>query len=174
MYSPQPFALDEIRVCGTVFPQPTSSDRLYLDTTCFFGNIVDDVKVFISGQPVLFANPFGLQSDSYESLQVRYTDVVSIDFTSGSSVIQVTVNLSAPAIVAEAPMKTSGALTAMFDIHAEDINRFIEALRRRGLASFDPHCICCDMVSNQIVTRMFGFRVNASVLKTLFLLYLLT
>jgi hypothetical protein len=69
-------------------------------------------------------------------------------------------------------MKASGALTAMFDIHTEDINRFIEALRRRGLVSFDPHCACCDMVSNQILTRMFGSRVNASVLKALFLLYL--
>jgi hypothetical protein len=59
MCSPQPFALDEIRVCGTVFPQPTSSDRLYLDTTCFFGNIVDDVRVFVSGQPVPLVNPSG-------------------------------------------------------------------------------------------------------------------
>jgi hypothetical protein len=48
-------------------------------------------------------------------------------------VTQVTVNLSAPAIVAEATMKTSGALTAAFDIKTGDIKRFAEALSSRGL-----------------------------------------
>jgi hypothetical protein len=114
------------------------SDRLYLDTTCFFGNIVDDVRALTSVHVVaLTTNPFGSQSDAYESLQVHYADVVSIDFASGPTTTQVTVNLSAPAIVAEAPMKTSGALTAVFDIKTEDINRFTEALKRRGLVSLD-------------------------------------
>jgi hypothetical protein len=114
------------------------SDRLYLDTTCFFGNIVDDVRALTSVHVVaLTTNPFGSQSDAYESLQVHYADVVSIDFASGPTMTQVTVNLSAPAIVAEAPMKTSGALTAVFDIKTEDINRFTEALKRRGLVSLD-------------------------------------
>jgi len=48
-------------------------------------------------------------------------------------VTQVTVNLSAPAIVAEATMKTGGALTAAFDIKTGDIKRFVEALSSRGL-----------------------------------------
>ena len=44
--SPQPFTIDEIRTCGATFPQPTSADRLYLDRTCFFGNITDEVRFF--------------------------------------------------------------------------------------------------------------------------------
>jgi hypothetical protein len=45
--------------------------------------------------------------------------------------------LSAPAIVAETLMKTSGPLTATFDIKNEDIKRFTEALNKRGLVSLD-------------------------------------
>jgi hypothetical protein len=48
-------------------------------------------------------------------------------------VTQVIVNLSAPAIIAEATMKTSGALTAAFDIKTGDLKRFVEALSSRGL-----------------------------------------
>lgn len=48
---------------------------------------------------------------------------------------QVLVKLSAPAIVAEAPMKPGDALTAIFNIKNEDIKRFLEALNKRGLVS---------------------------------------
>jgi hypothetical protein len=52
----------------------------------------------------------------------------------------VTVNLSAPAIVAEAPMQTSTGLTATFDIKTEEIKRFSEALIRRGIVSLMSLC----------------------------------
>ena len=38
--SPQPFSVDEIRVCGRVFPQPLVTDRLIMDRQAFLANIV--------------------------------------------------------------------------------------------------------------------------------------
>ena len=38
--SPQPFSIDEIDVCGQVFPQPLATDRLIMDTQAFLANIV--------------------------------------------------------------------------------------------------------------------------------------
>ena len=38
--SPQPFSIDEIDVCGRVFPQPLATDRLIMDKQAFLVNIV--------------------------------------------------------------------------------------------------------------------------------------
>jgi hypothetical protein len=75
------------------------------------------------------------QSEAYESLQIRYADVISIELKSGPGTTRVMAKLSAPAIVAEVPMKTRGELALAFDIKNEDIKRFLEALNSRGLVS---------------------------------------
>lgn len=38
--SPQPFSIDEIDVCGHVFPQPLATDRLIMDKQAFLANII--------------------------------------------------------------------------------------------------------------------------------------
>lgn len=38
--SPQPFSIDEIDVCGRVFPQPLATDRLIVDKQAFLTNII--------------------------------------------------------------------------------------------------------------------------------------
>lgn len=62
--------------------------------------------------------------------------MVSIELKAGASATNVLAKLSAPAILADAPMKTSdGALTLAFDIKNGHIKRFLETLKSRGLVS---------------------------------------
>lgn len=45
--SPQPFSIDQIDVCGRVFPQPLATDRLIMDKQAFLANIVAENVGFV-------------------------------------------------------------------------------------------------------------------------------
>lgn len=64
---------------------------------------------------------------------ISYTDVVSIEMSSGLVVTEVKVNLAAPALVGDSPMDVRGELAADFVIKNEDVKRFRIALNGRGL-----------------------------------------
>ncbi|KAH7889756.1 hypothetical protein F5I97DRAFT_1847069 [Phlebopus sp. FC_14] len=121
---PQTFALEEIDACGCIFPQPTDADRLVMDKQGFLANVI-------------LAN-----SDICESLQILYAHVrtVTIDTSEvPDGKVLVTVDLTAPPLVADVAMDVPAGkpsrLTVLLD--REDLSRFMEALRRRGVGKLN-------------------------------------
>ncbi|KAH7916007.1 hypothetical protein BJ138DRAFT_763770 [Hygrophoropsis aurantiaca] len=124
---PQPFSLEEIDVCGTVFVQPTDSDRLNMDSQVFFGNIIRN-------------------DDTFESFRVPYTSVssVAIDKSNESAPegrASIIVHLtSAPLVGNDIMVLKKGEDTSLkFLLHNEDLGRFMETLRRRGVGKLSFH-----------------------------------
>ncbi|EPQ57285.1 hypothetical protein GLOTRDRAFT_137644 [Gloeophyllum trabeum ATCC 11539] len=115
---PQPFELDVVHACGTAFPQPAPSDRLYIDRSSFFANVANE-------------------EDAYETMQVPYASVLEVSTAPATdrATTTVMVGLSVVPTVAEEPMKISGdaPLTLVFDIKNSDHDRFIRAIESRGL-----------------------------------------
>ncbi|KZT26675.1 hypothetical protein NEOLEDRAFT_199803 [Neolentinus lepideus HHB14362 ss-1] len=115
---PQPFGLDVVHACGTAFPQPTPSDRLYVDRSSFFANVANE-------------------EDTYETMQVPYASVLEISVvkTPGAPISSVTIALSVAPTVAEEPMKiiADAPLIFAFDIQNVDFERFMQAIDSRGL-----------------------------------------
>ncbi|KAG0705163.1 hypothetical protein DFH29DRAFT_302869 [Suillus ampliporus] len=117
---PQPFALDEVDVCGKTYPQPTAFDRLHLDRDCFLANIIE-------------------QDDVCESLKISYGHIrsVTIDISKASPPNKaiVHVDLTGPPVMGEAPLDIPAGQSfyLKFEIEREDLSRLMEALRRRGV-----------------------------------------
>ncbi|KAF7970740.1 hypothetical protein HWV62_23136 [Athelia sp. TMB] len=111
---PQPFILDEIRACGSVFPQPEFCDRIYVDTSGFCANVPED-------------------SGFNETLTIPYTSVTSIETTPGIAGTTVKINLASPALVGQASITAHGNLEATFVIMSDETARFKAALGDRGL-----------------------------------------
>ncbi|EIN08065.1 hypothetical protein PUNSTDRAFT_135580 [Punctularia strigosozonata HHB-11173 SS5] len=113
---PQPFALNRITACGTMFEQPESWDRLLVDAR---------------GLLVSVENSNG----EYESLEVPYTTVVSITLRDATHLneLDVEVALSTPPIIGEKPMAAKGSPSMSFQIQKTDLNRFHGAIEHRGL-----------------------------------------
>ncbi|TFK54143.1 hypothetical protein OE88DRAFT_1642744 [Heliocybe sulcata] len=116
--NPQPFGLDVIHACAIAFPQPTPSDRLYVDRFSFFANIASE-------------------EDAYDTMQVPYTSVLGIAISRehGPPASSVTVTLAVAPTVAEEPMKipADAPLTFVFDVQNNDLERFMRAIESRGL-----------------------------------------
>ncbi|KAH0830515.1 hypothetical protein J3R83DRAFT_1966 [Lanmaoa asiatica] len=119
---PQPFSIDEIDVCGRVFPQPLATDRLIMDKQAFLANIVVE------------------NDDICESLQVPYSHIRTITLdNSEQNVLKgkvlIMVHLTSPPLVANVEMKPPGGshLHAKFMLQGDTVSRFMEALRRRGV-----------------------------------------
>ncbi|KAH7930861.1 hypothetical protein BV22DRAFT_1115973 [Leucogyrophana mollusca] len=118
---PQPFSLTEIDACGTIFPQPTEFDNLVMDSRAFLGNVIGN-------------------GDTFESLKVPYASVISVivdrnpvSVPNGRALI--TVQLNKAPLVADTLIKTDEGQEPYlkFFLHSEDLSRFMEALRRRGV-----------------------------------------
>lgn len=56
--SPQPFSIDEIDVCGRVFPQPLATDRLIMDKQFFLANIIAENVRFVTSDRFLISQSF--------------------------------------------------------------------------------------------------------------------
>ncbi|KAG8217463.1 hypothetical protein J3R82DRAFT_5608 [Butyriboletus roseoflavus] len=123
--SPQPFSIDEIDVCGRVFPQPLVTDRLIMDKQVFLANIVVENAGF---------------DDLCESLQVPYSHIRTITLDNAEENVSkgkvlIMVYLTSPPLVANVDMESPGGshLYAKFLLQNDAVSRFMEALRRRGV-----------------------------------------
>ncbi|KAL5529125.1 hypothetical protein ACEPAG_5099 [Sanghuangporus baumii] len=113
---PQPFDVAEVVVGETKYPQPEVSDRFYVDRMSFFVNV-------------------RLEDGLYEDLQIKYTNIDDIKFTSaGDKSTLVTVKLKTPPKLGDQDI---AARNGMFDLLVEilnsDVTRFKEALKHRNL-----------------------------------------
>ncbi|KAF8136300.1 hypothetical protein EV363DRAFT_1395418 [Boletus edulis] len=118
---PQPFSINEIDVCGRIFPQPLATDRLIMDKQAFLANIVIE------------------NDDVCESLQVPYSHIRTITLDNSEQNVPkgkvlITVYLTSPPLVANVEMQSPGEshLHAKFLLQNDALGRFMEALRRRG------------------------------------------
>ncbi|KAG1754268.1 hypothetical protein EDB19DRAFT_1665522 [Suillus lakei] len=117
---PQPFALDEVDICGKCYPQPTAFDRLHLDRDFFLANVIE-------------------QNDVCESLKIFYGHIrsVTIDVSKAPphSKAIIHVDLTTPPIMGDVSLDIPAGqnLYLKFEIQREDLSRLMEALRRRGV-----------------------------------------
>ncbi|KDQ57838.1 hypothetical protein JAAARDRAFT_207297 [Jaapia argillacea MUCL 33604] len=113
---PQAFNLSVVYACGVRFPQPTDSDRLYIDKTCFLANkkVADNV---------------------YESVQVELLSMQEIKLSTAPLTTRVDIRLSHPPSVGETEMNLPKftPLTMNFDLQNHLVERFLETLEARGL-----------------------------------------
>ncbi|KAI6006000.1 hypothetical protein EDD15DRAFT_700377 [Pisolithus albus] len=116
---PQPFSVKEINACGYVFPQPDASDRLILDRQGFLANVI---------------LPTG---DVCDSLMVPYSHIRTVNIDTPMTTlrgVEVTVGLSSVPKVGNTTLKVdSGEFYLTFSLRREDLSRFMETLRRRGI-----------------------------------------
>ncbi|KAI6036640.1 hypothetical protein BKA83DRAFT_139551 [Pisolithus microcarpus] len=109
---PQPFSVKEINACGYVFPQPDASDRVLANVILPTGDVCDSLMV-----------PYG------------HIRMVNID-TPATTLrgVGVTVGLSSAPKVGNTTLKVdSGGFYLAFSLGREDLSRFMETLRRRGI-----------------------------------------
>ncbi|OAX41305.1 hypothetical protein K503DRAFT_516440 [Rhizopogon vinicolor AM-OR11-026] len=117
---PQPFALDEVDVCGKTYPQLTAFDRLHLDRDCFLVNVVE-------------------KDDVCESLKIPYGHIRSVTIDTlnvpAPNKATVHVDLAASPIMGEVSLDVMAGqnLYLKFEVQREDLSRLMEALRRRGV-----------------------------------------
>ncbi|KAG1788618.1 uncharacterized protein HD556DRAFT_1447646 [Suillus plorans] len=118
--SPQSFDLDEIHVCGKIYSQPAAFDRLHLDRESFLVDVI-------------------AQGNVYESLTISYSRIRAITMVPSNgpppNKAIVRVNLTNPPHMGKVPLNVprGQSLYLNFEIKHEDSNRFIEALRQRGV-----------------------------------------
>ncbi|KAG2146912.1 uncharacterized protein EDB93DRAFT_455734 [Suillus bovinus] len=121
---PQSFALDEVDVCGKLYPQPTAFDRLHLDREFFLVNIVQ-------------------QDDVCDSLKISYDHIhsVTIDVSKvpPHSKVIVHVDLKTSPSIGDVSLDIPAGqkLYLKFEIQREDLSRLMEALRRRGIVKLN-------------------------------------
>ncbi|KAI6028343.1 hypothetical protein F5J12DRAFT_804704 [Pisolithus orientalis] len=116
---PQPFSVKEINACGHVFPQPDASDRLLLDRQGFLANVILPMD------------------DVCDSLMVPYGHIQTVNVdtpaTAVNAVVVVVGLSSAPKIGNTALKVDNGEFCLTFSLGREDLSRFMETLRRRGI-----------------------------------------
>ncbi|KAL5511543.1 hypothetical protein ACEPAH_4760 [Sanghuangporus vaninii] len=113
---PQPFDVDEVVVGETKYPQPEVSDRFYVDRMSFFVNV-------------------RREDGLYEDLQIKYTNIDDIKFTSaGDKSTLVTVKLKTPPKLGDQEIVAqNGTFDLLVEILNSDMTRFKEALKHRNL-----------------------------------------
>lgn len=116
--------MKEINACGHVFPQPDASDRLLLDRQGFLANVILPMD------------------DVCDSLMVPYGHIQTVNVdtpaTAVNAVVVVVGLSSAPKIGNTALKVDNGEFYLTFSLGREDLSRFMETLRRRGIVS-DSH-----------------------------------
>ncbi|KAL5490409.1 hypothetical protein ACEPAI_5242 [Sanghuangporus weigelae] len=113
---PQPFDVDEVVVGETKYPQPEVSDRFYVDRMSFFVNV-------------------RREDGLYEDLQIKYTNIDDIKFTSaGDKSTLITVKLKIPPKLGDQDIAArNGTFDLLVEILNSDMSRFKEALKHRNL-----------------------------------------
>lgn len=116
---PQPFSVKEINACGHVFPQPDASDRLLLDRQGFLANVILPMD------------------DVCDSLMVPYGHIQTVNVGTPATAVNavvVVVGLSSAPKIGNTTLKVdNGEFCLTFSLGREDLSRFMETLRRRGI-----------------------------------------
>jgi hypothetical protein len=64
-------------VCGNAYPQPEASDRLYVDRTCLFVNIPQEVRDRYTLVHFILHTE-STQDGMYESMQIPFSEIIQI------------------------------------------------------------------------------------------------